>query len=150
MTEILILPVTFIQSSGFSNSMKYFLSLFLLIVFVNSSCKKEGPTGGVVTGKYSIIVTVMHHERILKDIPVYLKYNATEFPGHDTSLYDWTKTSDLSGIVYFDKLFEGNYFLYGKGIDGGIGVEVIGGASVVVNASTTVNNEIYDTLMVTE
>ena len=129
--------------------MKHFLTLFLLILCI-TSCKKEDPSGGVITGKYSLIVTVMHHERILKDIPVYVKYNSTEFPGHDTSLYDWSKPSDLSGVAYFDKLFEGDYFLYGKGIDSAIGLEVIGGASVALYDSTTVNNEVYVTLMVTE
>jgi hypothetical protein len=128
--------------------MKYFLSLFLLILVVISSCKKENHD--VVTGKYSLKITVMHHERILKDISVYLKYNTTEFPGYDTTLYDWSKTSDLSGNVSFDHLFEGNYFLYGSGMDDGIGMHVIGGTSVAVNASTVVNNEIHDTLMVTE
>ena len=130
--------------------MRYFLTFLILAVFVNLSCKKEGPTGGVVKGKYKIIVTVMHHERILQGIPVYLKYDATEFPGHDISLYDWNNTSDLSGVATFDEMFDGNYFLYGKGIDTGIGLEVIGAAAVIVNESTTVNNEIYVTLMVTE
>jgi len=92
----------------------------------------------------------MHHERILQGIPVYLKFNATEFPGHDTTLYDWNKTSDISGVAVFDEMFEGNYFLYGKGIDTGIGLEVMGASALVVNDSTTVNNEIYVTLLVTE
>ena len=130
--------------------MKYLLTLFLLVFLTGSSCKKEGPAGGVVTGKFKIIVTVKHHERILAGIHVYLKYNATEFPGHDTTLYDWNQASDISGVAYFDEMFNGNYYLYGKGIDTGIGLEVIGAAPLNVNDTTTVNNEIYITLMVTE
>jgi len=130
--------------------MRYFLTLFILIFLTSSSCRKEDLSGGVVKGKYKIIVTVKHHDRILSGITVYLKYNATEFPGHDTTLYDWNQPSDISGIVFFDEMFDGNYFLYGKGIDTGIGVEVIGAAPLIVNDSTTVNDEIYVTLMVTE
>jgi hypothetical protein len=130
--------------------MRYFLAFSFLIFLLSSSCKKESPTGSIVKGNYSIIVTVKHHDRILQGIPVYLKNNATEFPGHDTSLYDWNKTSDLSGIAFFNELFGGNYFLYGKGIDSAIGMEVIGAAAVSLSDSTTVNNEVYVTLFVTE
>ena len=130
--------------------MKFFSTLLLLLVLLNSSCKKDTPEGGVIKGNKRIIVTVMHHERILSGIKVYLKYNAHEFPGADSTLYDWNTTSDMSGVAVFDNLFNGNYFLYGKGIDTGIGLEVIGGGSLAVNDTTTVNNEIYYPLMVTE
>jgi hypothetical protein len=123
--------------------------LLLLFILVNTSCKKDD-ANGVVKGNKNIIVTVWHHERILSGIKLYLKYNATEFPGNDSTLYDWSATSDLSGVAQFNDLFNGNYFLYGKGIDTGIGLEVIGGAVVNLNDSTTVNNEIYVRLMVTE
>ena len=146
----LAIQVTFRVCFGFINSMKYFLSLFLWVVLISSSCKKETPTGELIKGKNKIIVTVMHHERILQGIPVYVKFNATEFPGHDTTMYDWNKTSDLSGVAFFEDMFDGNYFIYGKGIDTGIGVEVMGAAALAVYDSTTVNNEIYVTLMVTE
>lgn len=130
--------------------MRYFFALALLISLQSSSCKKDTPSGAIITGKYTIIVTVMHHERILQGIPVYLKNDATEFPGHDTTLYDWNDVSDISGVATFHELFAGNYFLYGKGIDTGIGMEVMGAAALPVYDSTTVNNEVYVTLMVTE
>jgi len=150
MIEIIVFTVTFVSVNSFKYLMRPFSALFLLLVLVNSSCKKEVPDGGVVKGKNRIIVTVMHHERILQGIPVYLKFNSTEFPGDDSTLYDWNKTSDLSGVAVFEDLFDGNYFLYGKGIDMGIGLQVMGGATLLVNDSTTVNDEIYFPLMVTE
>jgi hypothetical protein len=130
--------------------MRYFLAFLFLVILTSSSCKKESPNGSVVRGKYSIIVTVKHHDRILQGIPVYLKNNATEFPGHDTTLYDWSKTSDISGVAYFKEMFGGNYFVYGKGLDSGIGLEVMGAVALSLSDSTTVNNEVYVTLFVTE
>jgi len=150
MIEIIVCPVTFVAVNSFRYLMRYFTTLFLLLVLVTSSCKKEGPEDGVVKGTKKIIVTVKHHSRILPGITVYLKYNATEFPGADSTLYDWNKTSDVSGVAVFEDLFDGNYFLYGKGIDEVIHLEVIGGATLLVNNSTTVNDQLEFTLMVTE
>ncbi|MEO8087877.1 MAG: hypothetical protein ABI763_13720 [Bacteroidota bacterium] len=134
--------------------MKRTIAFFLLASLVLNSCdkKEELNSSGqvVVTGKNKLIVSIMHHTRSLSDIHVYLKYNATEYPGNDTTVYEWHTTSDNSGIAVFDKLFEGNYFLYGEGVDQGIGLHVIGAAPAVLNSSTITNNEVYITLYVTE
>ena len=131
--------------------MKFF-SRFLLLVFVLfASCKKDGKDAtAMVKGTNRIIVSVYHHTVALPGIQVYLKYNVTEFPGTDLSVYDWNTTSDNSGVAVFENLFEGNYFLYAKGFDQNIGMNVIGASPVVLNSSTISNNEVYITLYVTE
>jgi len=134
--------------------MKRTIVLFLLASLVFISCEKNEEHNGsgqvIVTGKNKLIVSVMHHTRSLSGIRVYLKYNATEYPGSDTTIYESKTTSDNSGIAVFENLFEGNYFLYGKGIDQGIGMTVIGAAPAVLNSSTITNNEVYIPLYVTE
>lgn len=134
--------------------MKGIFSLLFIPVFIFISCKKndEHNSAGqvIVKGTNKLIVTVAHHTYTLPDIAVYLKYNTTVFPGSDTSLYDWHTLSDPSGIAVFDNLFQGNYFLYAKGFDQGIGMNVMGASPVVLNSSSLVNNELYVTLYVTE
>jgi len=128
--------------------------ILLFTVMLISSCKKteEQNSSGqvIVKGKNKLIVSVYHHTWALSGINVYLKYNTTVYPGSDTSLYDWHTVSDPSGIAVFENLFEGNYFLYAKGLDAGIGAEVIGAAPAHLDSSTITNNEVYVTLYVTE
>jgi len=134
--------------------MKLIFRFFLVATVLLVSCKKneehnsEGQV--IVTGTNKLIVSVVHHTYSLQGIKVYLKNNTTVFPGTDTSVYDWSTTSDPSGIAVFDHLFEGNYFLYAEGFDYNIGVNVIGASPAPLNSSTISNNEVYLPLYVTE
>lgn len=128
------------------------LLLITGLLFLSCNKNDEHNDAGqvIVKGTNKLIVTVTHHTYNLPDIEVYLKYNTTTFPGTDTSLYDWNTRSDPSGIAVFDNMFQGNYFLYAKGFDTGIGENVIGASPVVLSSTTLVNNELYITLFVTE
>ena len=133
--------------------MNFIFKLFLLAAVLLVSCGKDDHSGGpgpILTGKNKLVVSVMHHTYAVAGVNVFLKNNATEFPGPDTSLYEWQATSDPSGIAVFENLFEGNYFLYAKGFDPFVGREVIGAAPALLNSNTLTNNEIYVTLYVTE
>ncbi len=134
--------------------MKLVINLFLLTSILFAACKKneEHNDSGqvVIRGTNRLIVSVMHHTWAVTNADLFLKNNAVEFPGTDTLLYNWKKTSDISGIAVFDNLFEGNYFLYAKGFDQVFGANVIGASPAVLNSSTLTNNEIYVTLYVTE
>jgi hypothetical protein len=107
--------------------------ILLLIIFaVNfSACLKEGPGG-----KSSISGAVMHHEIIIPNSTVYIKYNATEFPGTDLSKYDASTTADASAHYEFKGLRKGDYYLYGVGFDNMIADEVTGGIHVKIKYNT--------------
>src|SRR5687767_1965163 len=83
-------------------------SSFLILGF---ACKKNQPGGkSTITGK------VMHHERMIPDATVYIKFNAKEFPGSDSSKYDANVKADGQGVYSF-KCYKGDYYLFGTGID---------------------------------
>jgi hypothetical protein len=101
--------------------------VLLLIAFVFSSCHKEGLGGnGSITG------TVAHHGKPIPNCAVYLKFNTQDFPGDNLSLYDASVTADSDGQFTFPKLYKGEYYLYGIGMDTGINQVVRGGVPVKV------------------
>jgi len=105
--------------------MKKFLLLFvafLLVVDFSSCCK--GGTGG----NASLACSVFHHAKPINGATVYIKYNATEFPGTDPSAYSASLTSpNNSNQLTFKNLHCGDYFLYGVGFDSSLMLPVTGG-----------------------
>jgi hypothetical protein len=99
----------------------------LILLFAVMSCRKEG-TGG----KSSVSGNVKHHERLIPNAVVYIKYGAKSFPGTDVSEYDASVTADANAHYEFKDLRKGDYYLYGTGYDnmgghtvtGGIGIEL--------------------------
>lgn len=91
-----------------------------------SSCSQNAGTGGNNT----VIATVKHHGLIIPNATVYIKYNATEFPGENPNLYDDYKTAGKDGKVKFEGLKRGDYYFFGKGFDTTINQIVIGGIPV--------------------
>jgi hypothetical protein len=108
----------------------------ILILFITSSCTKEG-TGGSST----VNGTVLHHSDPIPNCVVYIKYDAKEFPGTNTSLYDASVTADINAHYEFKGLRDGDYYLYGVGYDDGIAETVTGGIGVhlTYNKTTTTN-----------
>ena len=86
----------------------------VLITFVFTflqSCKKNELGGqSVIKG------SVYHHSRSIANARVFIKFNATEFPGQDTTLYDAKVWTDAKG-TFSIKCYKGNYYLYGYGFD---------------------------------
>ena len=117
-----------------------FFSFCLTLFFSFSSCKKEG-TGG----KSSVSGNVKHHQELIPNAIVYIKYGATEFPGGDVSLYDDKVTSDTNAHFEFKDLQKGDYYLYGVGYDftgsytvtGGVGITLKRNQSSVVDVPVT-------------
>jgi hypothetical protein len=102
--------------------------ILLLIIFVNfSACLKEGPGG-----QSSISGAVMHHGIMIPNSTVYIKYNATEFPGTDLSKYDASTTTGASAHYEFKGLRKGDYYLYAVGFDNMIADVVTGGIHVKI------------------
>lgn len=123
--------------------MKTTLSIYFAIAsLLLLSCEKNQ-----LGGNSEIKGTVMHHSKTIAYASVFIKFNATEFPGTDTLKYDSKVKADENGQFSF-KLFKGNYFLYGYGYDYAIPAPytVKGGTSVKLRSNETTNI----TLAVTE
>jgi hypothetical protein len=111
-----------------------FITFFFLVV---TSCKKN-QTGGKATLKG----VVMHHDKPIPDANVYVKFNASEFPGNDYRLYDTYVKADANGN-YSVSFFKGTYYIYAIGRDLNVPFpyEVKGGLSVTLrNKETLVKN----------
>jgi hypothetical protein len=85
------------------------LSTLVLLLFV--TCKKNQ-----LNGKSSIKGSVIHHERKIPFASVFIKFNAKDSPGTDTTVYDAKVRADKDGY-YNIKCYKGDYFLYGFGYD---------------------------------
>lgn len=128
---------------------------FLLVVCLFVACKKDNTPKNengqvVVQGNMTIKVHARHHALAVPDLPVYLKRNATSWPGSDSSMYEFRTVTDHSGDCEFNRLFPGNYYVYAHGIDVAVGVYVIGYHGVVLNSSTAPDNTFEMTLLVSE
>jgi len=86
-----------------------FINFILLLTFFG--CKKNQ-----LDGKSTIQGNIKHHAKIIANATVFIKFNATELPGTDTTLYDAKVRADASGN-YTIKCYKGKYFLYGYGYD---------------------------------
>jgi hypothetical protein len=115
------------------------------------SCEKEKTSAGsTITGTISLEVHAIHHAWDVSNIMIYLERNATEFPGRDSSVYDYKGRTDGYGKFAFEHLYPGNYYIYASGFDSIWGTNVIGEMPVVLDQSTLENNEAFVTLEVSE
>jgi len=114
--------------------MKKIILLFALLITVISSCKKNELGGSAV-----IKGSVAHHSKLITKATVFIKFNAKEFPGADTTVYDAKVRVDAEGNYNF-KCYKGNYYLYSYGYDYDIAApyQVIGGAPASVRNKETV------------
>ena len=110
---------------------------FLIIPFLLNSCCKGGSGG-----KATLNCSVFHHIKPIPGATVYIKYNATEFPGADPSSYsDHQTASGASNSVTFTGLNCGDYFLYGVGFDSSLMVPVTGGIHFQIKYSDRKHTE---------
>ncbi len=126
------------------------LLVIILYVLISSGCKKNSDTPQIIEGTLSLEVQVMHHSWNVPNIPLYLKKNATEFPGNDTSVYELKTYADSDGKGAFDKLYPGKYYLFAQGYDYYFGADVVGSTAVNLTNSSSVNEPVHVTLMVSE
>ena len=112
-----------------------------LIVFFIVACKKNQLGGdAVIEGK------VFHHSKVITNCSVFLKFNASDLPGTDTTLYDAKVRVDKEGYFKFTP-YKGKYYIYAQGKDPGIAPPyiVVGGQSTKLRAKETVSLNIYVT-----
>lgn len=92
--------------------MKTLFKLILIIpVLLLANCKKN-QTGGKATVKG----VVAHHGKPIPNAYVYIKYNSSEFPGDDYSIYNTYVEADADGN-YSIPFYKGTYYLYARGYD---------------------------------
>jgi hypothetical protein len=123
------------------NKMKK-IALIFVVAFFCLTCKKNA------LGDDCIIEgTVKHHNKTITNATVFIKFNAAELPGEDTTTYDAKVRVDKDGYFKFNTL-KGHYFLYASGIDPGIPPPyiVVGGQGVKLRK----NENVTLTLFVTE
>ena len=125
---------------------KAFLLITLFVVMLFCTCKKSdstSPSGGVtVQGNVTLTVNVMHHWWGVSSIPVYIKFNSTQWPGKDTTLYDMRQVANMEGIVTFNHLGPGDLVIYAAGFDSYFQAYVIGYSNLSItkaDANSTVN-----------
>lgn len=119
--------------------------------FMLSACKKNNEvSGSLVPGNIALNVLVKHHTWGVPYTTVYLKKNATSYPGEDTSKYDISQICDNDGNASFEGLHPGNYFVFSKGYDMIWGDTVIGYSPVSIVSTALENNSVQLTLIVSE
>lgn len=100
------------------------------------SCKKNQLGGNAeIKGK------VIHHAKAIPDAAIYVKFNATEFPGVDVTKYDHQLKADSEGN-YSLEMYKGDYYLYAIGFDHSIGKQVDGGVPVKVRPKEKITADI--------
>lgn len=120
---------------------KIVLFSFLISLLFISSCKKNQLGGNsTISGK------VVHHNKAIANASVFIKFNASEFPGEDTLSYDSKVRADENGFYNID-CYKGDYYVYGYGYDfaipypyivvGGTPVNVRGNEDVDINIAVT-------------
>ncbi len=102
--------------------------------FLFFSCKKNQLGGDAL-----IEGNMAHHGKGIGKGTIFIKYNAAEFPGKDTNLYDAKIKPDSEGN-FSVKVYKGQYYLYGLGLDFGIPAPYIvdGGVPVKIRAKEVV------------
>jgi hypothetical protein len=132
---------------------KYKVCYVFLICLVFLGCRKnESASGGKasINGFVELTGTVngvyVNGARISRNTVVYIKYDATSFPGSDVSQYDSQQNVDSKGNFNFQLMFKGSYYLYAIGdyFDAnGYYYQVAGGTQVNINTrKATLNYDI--------
>jgi hypothetical protein len=147
-----ILPAfrsTELTAIGAGSRNAFFTQKVLIPLFISSaclSCKKESPEKIEVKSNVGLSVHAHHHSWDVQYIKVWIKKNATEFPGNDTTVYSASATTDSYGKADFGNLSPANYYIYATGFDAIWGDTVYGNIPVSLLgpelANTTVNVEL--------
>lgn len=117
--------------------MRAFIYSFLVLAGLTFTTCKKNQLGG----KSHIKGTVVHHSRYLPNARVFIKFNATEFPGKDTTVYDAKVWTDDKGN-YSITCYQGNYYLYGFAYDDQFVKNVSGGIPVKIRNNESLNLDV--------
>lgn len=97
------------------------ISLLLAVTFSSCKDKTEEEVDNCPEGRTAflkVIPKMVHHTRPINGCRVFIKFNATNFPGEDTTKYDYAVSSAWdSPYATIDSLNCGEYYFYTIGID---------------------------------
>src|SRR5436190_9657162 len=124
--------------------------ILFLIGLCFLACKKNSDEGSVIYGNITLDIHMKHHYWDVPGLKVYMKKNATTFPGTDTSLYEYKGQGDASANLTFDKLLVGKYFIYATGYDSLYQAPVIGRLPINLTTANSNTNHATITLQVSE
>jgi hypothetical protein len=126
------------------------VSIILLGVALTSCEKKDDSGPVVVEGHITLDVHAVHHTWDASNIWFYLERNVTEFPGNDSSQYDFKVQADGYGKATFSKLYPGEYYIYASGYDAFFGAHVRGNLPVSLHSAQLQNDHASVTVNVSE
>ena len=102
----------------------YLLALNLGVTFM--SCNQADPNL-----RTQACFTTQHHNQIIPNIAVYVKFDAIDFPGYDNfNQFNLMQTSDRNGRVCFNDIPLGNHWFVAIGYDEEIREQVIGNIDI--------------------
>jgi len=102
----------------------WLLGLVTLCFF---GCDKVG--GGETT---KVCFLTKHHEEVIPNITIYVKYRADDFPGYDPDLrFDAVWESDSQGRICMERLPLGHHWFVAIGYDEKIREQVIGSVDLL-------------------
>jgi hypothetical protein len=123
--------------------------LFFIGIFC-MSCKKSPDEGSVIYGNITLDLHMKHHYWDVPYLKVYMKKDATTFPGSDTTLYEYKGHADASSNITFNRLMIGKYFIYATGYDSLYQSQVIGRLPINLTSENIDPNHATVTLQVDE
>jgi hypothetical protein len=104
---------------------RYMLFCFILLWL---SCNKSADL------RTSLCFTTRHHDLVIPDITIYIKYNSEVFPGFDPEHnFDTSSTSNKLGQVCMHDFPLGNHWFVGFGYDSLIRQQVYGALDIEFN-----------------
>ena len=117
---------------------------FSISVLLLAACKRNEPIVPDSAGKggdATLKVIPKHHGVTIDSCTVYIKYNTQDAA---TSYDDSVKCIPDNGVstAIFSGLKKGNYYLYGKGWDASINLEVKGGLPYVISEEATLTADL--------
>lgn len=110
----------------------------LMLLFITLLACRKNQLGGksVIEGR------VAHHGKAIANAMVYVKLNAKEFPGADSSKYEGKFRANPDGYFRIT-CYQGDYYLYATGIDlQAQPLYVHGGIPVHIRKNETVESDI--------
>ncbi|MEY4877074.1 MAG: hypothetical protein RL708_2223 [Bacteroidota bacterium] len=118
----------------------YIFAIFIATFLLSSSCKKRSVSTKVaitdVKGKVTLTIHVLHHAYALPNLKVYIKLAADKYPGSNTSVYDYTTTTNANGEATFNQLPLGNVWMFSTGYDASVGKDVNGNTGFIISSSS--------------
>ncbi len=119
------------------------INRIIIVIILSSvfSCKKNQ-----LGGKAEVKGYVKHHGKNIAYARIFIKFNAKDFPGHDTTIYDAKFSADANAF-YSIKFYKGDYYLYAVGFDYSIPPPYIvsGGTHVYLRYNEEKNLDLYVT-----